>query len=400
MIYLKLFGVLNRLIIKGTSEEKFSPNGLITREEAATLMDRIYNLNKDSQEAKSSKNITFSDANKISDWAMESVSKMSSKGIFIGKEGGSFDPKANITKEQTKIALLRLQNICAPKAISSLSLEKTLSEITKNTRKIGTKGAEEAGKYILERLASFGYKTKKQDFEFMDKEALKGEQISNIGTNIIAVKKASVENPDILIVSAHYDTVSGTVGANDDGSGMALLLELAKSVSDMDTDTEIRFIAFSGEEEGILGSDYYVKQLSKEEKARIMGAIELDMLGHYKSEYFQIDTTDGKDTLVGNLINEKAKEVTGEFLKENIEPASDHMAFVRGGIPEILLSQNNLGVENHKVSDNMSIIDFDKIMPNSVILYKTLEDIMSEDSKDLAEKAYEISNMMMIWTGI
>lgn len=379
-------------VINGTSEDTFSPSGLITREEAATLIDRIYAI-KSTEDKNDIKSDSFEDAKSISSWALESVERMNRIGIFIGMPNGYFQPKDNITFEQSKLALLRLQEFCDPDAISSLSIEKTLNEITMSSRKIGTVGAEKAEEYIFDKLKSYGYETEKQNFEFTDKEALEGEQISNIGTNIIAVKKATVDNPDIIVVSAHYDTVSGIVGANDDGSGVALLLEMAKAVSDIKSDTEIRFIAFSGEEEGLLGSSYYVNNLSSEEKQHIMGDIQLDMLGHYMSNAFNIYTTDGNKTLVGNIINEKAKEVTGNYFEEKVEAASDHMSFVREGIPAILISQNNIGVENHNVSDNMSIIDCDKIEAFSDVFYEALLEVMSEETTNLTNKAYDISEM-------
>lgn len=233
----------------------------------------------------------------------------------------------------------------------------------------------------------------KQKFEFADKKAIHKEQISNMGTNIIATKRASTQNPDILIISAHYDTVSGTVGANDDGSGTTVLLELAKAVKNVKTDTEIRFIAFSGEEEGLLGSSYYVNNLPEQEKSRIIGDIQVDAIGHYMSKDTQINTPSGAPTLIGNMINENAKSILGSKLLEKIESASDHMSFVRGGIPAVLIMQNNLGVENHNVCDNNSIIDFSKIKPIADVLLQTIKDIMSDSTISLSKKAYEISDM-------
>lgn len=379
-------------IIYGISPNTFDPDGLLTREEAAVITDRIYNwMTKNEDNA--TYTADFKDIKQISGWALKSVSAMKKHGIIVGTPQGNFEPFGKLTTEHAKLILLRLQKLCAPQAITQLSLEDTLNKITVSPRKVGTEGEQRAARYIFDTLEDYGYVVTKQKFEFADKNAISKEQISNMGTNIIATKQASIQNPDILIISAHYDTVSGTVGANDNGSGITVLLELAKAVENLKTDTEIRFIAFSGEEEGLLGSTYYVDNLPEQEKARIIGDIQIDMLGHYMSKNVEIDTPNGAPTLIGNMINENANSILGSKLLEKIESASDHMSFVRGGIPAVLIGQNNLGVENHSVSDNASIIDFSKIKTISDVLLQTIKDVARDSTVSLSQKAYEISDM-------
>lgn len=278
-------------------------------------------------------------------------------------------------------------------SITAKSLQQTLNQITATSRKIGTLGEQQAAKYITKTFKNAGLEVFEQKFKFAEKEALTKEQITNKGINLVATKKTKKSKPDILVISAHYDTVSGTVGANDDASGMTVLLELAKAVSKLDTDTEIRFIAFSGEEDGLLGSTYYVNSLTDDEKNRMIGDIQLDMLGHYRSENIQINTPNGAPTLIGNMIVDNAEDLLGYRLIEKTESASDHMSFARNGIPAVIVMQNNIGVENHKVSDNTSIIDCKKLLTASDIVLETIKDVMSNKTKSLSKKAYEVSDM-------
>ncbi len=385
-------GLYTNKIIYGKSSDTFDPAGLLTREEAATIMNRIYALmNKDQYDTDYTAD--FKDMKQISDWAVKSVNVMNNYGIIIGTSEGNFEPLAKLTTKDAELMLLRLQRLGASQSITQLSLKDALDNIIENPRKIGTQGEQKAAQYIENTFKDYGYNVDRQKFEFADKDAINKEQISNESCNIIAVKTASIQNPDILVVSAHYDTVSGTVGANDDGSGMALLLELARAAKNIKTDTEIRFIAFSGEEEGLLGSTYYVNNLPEQEKSRIIGDIQLDMLGHYMSKNVQIATPNGAPTLVGNMINENARAILGSKLPEEIEYASDHMSFVTGGIPAVLIMQDNLGVENHKVSDNASIIDYGNIKPIADVLLKTIKDIADDSTVSLSKKAYEVSDM-------
>ena len=85
-----------------------------------------------------------------------------------------------------------------------------------------------------------------------------------------------------LIIAAHYDTVEGSPGADDNASGLAVLLEAARALSQMTLPREIRFIAFCLEEEDLLGSLAYVASL-KEANEQIAGAIVLECVG-YTSE--------------------------------------------------------------------------------------------------------------------
>nr|MBU6863703.1 M28 family peptidase [Streptococcus oralis] len=88
--------------------------------------------------------------------------------------------------------------------------------------------------------------------------------------NVIAKKKPknSTGNEKAVVVSSHYDSVVGAPGANDNASGTGLVLELARAFQNVETDKEIRFIAFGSEETGLLGSDYYVNSLSQKERDR------------------------------------------------------------------------------------------------------------------------------------
>jgi len=82
-----------------------------------------------------------------------------------------------------------------------------------------------------------------------------------------------------LIIAAHYDTVPGSPGADDNASGLAVLLEVARSLRDMPLSGEVRFIGFCLEEEDLLGSLAYVAHLRANNQA-LRGAIVLECVGY------------------------------------------------------------------------------------------------------------------------
>jgi len=78
--------------------------------------------------------------------------------------------------------------------------------------------------------------------------------------NLIITKTGTIYPNTYVIICGHYDTVAG-VGASDNGSGTAILLEAARILKDIPTEYSIKFIHFSGEEQGLLGSNHYVNNV-------------------------------------------------------------------------------------------------------------------------------------------
>ncbi len=133
---------------------------------------------------------------------------------------------------------------------------------------------------IYDVLISYGYTAdtcKKLDFYRNDL----------LGRNVMAVIPTAKENSDVIVVSAHYDTVAGTAGAVDNSSGTVTLLQLAKQfiAKGQDFGVELRFIFFAGEEQGYYGAYAYVNSLSAEEKARHKIIFNMDMTGKPNNNY-------------------------------------------------------------------------------------------------------------------
>ncbi|MBL8990353.1 MAG: M28 family peptidase [Phycisphaerae bacterium] len=92
---------------------------------------------------------------------------------------------------------------------------------------------------------------------------------------------------EVLIVGAHFDAVPGSPGADDNGSGTAGLLEMARVLRDRPMHRTVRFVLFNLEELGHTGSNQYVAQVRGSHldgSQRIVGMLSLEMLGYYSSE--------------------------------------------------------------------------------------------------------------------
>ena len=96
--------------------------------------------------------------------------------------------------------------------------------------------------------------------------------------NVIAELPGS-DPAKVLVVGAHLDSVDGAPGLDDDGSGVAAVLEIARLLAGSRPRMTIRFALFSAEELGMRGADHYVASLTEEERGRIEGYLNADMLG-------------------------------------------------------------------------------------------------------------------------
>ncbi len=108
------------------------------------------------------------------------------------------------------------------------------------------------------------------------------EALAGTYRNVIGTRSASNPSPESnapLIIAAHYDTVMGSPGADDNASALAVMLEVARCLRDVPLSREVRFIAFCLEEEDLLGSLAYVSWL-RESNQQIAGAIVLECVGY------------------------------------------------------------------------------------------------------------------------
>lgn len=270
----------------------------------------------------------------------------------------------------------------APNYADAAQVTEYLKKITSQPHSAGSPGETLIVNYLESTLTSMGYETSTQPFT---QKSSATDQADLSGTNVIAIKPAT-QNPDtadILVISAHHDGKPGIQAADDNASGVAALLETARLVKDLPADTELRFVSFSAEEDGRIGSRYYVESLTEEEKSRIIGNIQLDELGYYRSGFLTLSTSDGKETLLGNLLSETAGGLAYE--KDDM---SDHHSFWANQIPAVMLSEDCLPFENHSTQDTIDIVNVNKLTLPIQIVTDTLRHIMSEETGFLKEEAY------------
>lgn len=187
----------------------------------------------------------------------------------------------------------------------------------------------------------------------------------NTSQNVIATKKPATSKEssknDIVVISSHHDSVEGAPGANDNASGTAMTIELARVLKSIPSDSEIRFITFGAEEAGLVGSTHYVENLSKNEISRIVANFNLDMVGSKDAGELILQTVDKKPNLVTELAQEASEKLNGEPTPFTQGDSSDHVPFANAGIPSALFIHNPPEPWYHKPQDTIDKISKKKL---------------------------------------
>lgn len=193
------------------------------------------------------------------------------------------DPE--ITKMITEVKAESLENTV--KKLVSFGTRHTLSDTKSKTRGIGAAQQwvkSEFDKYARE---SNGRLTSKIDYFTIKADGRRIAVDSQLGNVMATLKGTDATDDRVLIISGHLDSrvtdvmdsKSDAPGANDDGSGVAAMMELAKIMSKRAFPYTIHFVAVTGEEQGLYGSRH-LAELAKEENWNIVAMLNNDMIGN------------------------------------------------------------------------------------------------------------------------
>ena len=252
---------------------------------------------------------------------------------------------------------------------------------------------EEAGQYIYSEFLNTGLRVWEEPFQWEGKRF----------RNIIAEKKGTAWPQKVFILGAHYDTVPGSPGADDNASAIAVLLEVARKIGGMEFSSTIRLVAFSLEEYGFIGSHRHAER-AKREGERIVGMISVEMVGFTHSRQAYPPYLDPKYyPNVGDFIaiigNERSRAFTekvyrsfragvpglpAEYLVvpengERTEEArlSDHCPFWERGFPALMVTDTAFlrNPNYHLSTDTMDTLDFEFMRKVTAGIFYALSDL-------------------------
>jgi Zn-dependent M28 family amino/carboxypeptidase len=234
--------------------------------------------------------------------------------------------------------------------------------------------------YIREQLGEWG-SVEIDDF------AVRGRIHHNLILDLPPSEKAGKKQLPPIVIGAHYDTVPGTPGADDNATGVAVLLELARAIALQPIEYPVQLVAFDLEETGCFGSSHYAAKYKQQQQSiRLM--ISLEMLGYCNHnpnsqsypaglKYFY-PNCGNFIALIGNLrtvrdmINLSSNiRKSGQLCEWLPVPnrglivpdtrRSDHAPFWDNGYPAIMVTDtaNMRNPHYHQASDRIETLDLD-----------------------------------------
>jgi Zn-dependent M28 family amino/carboxypeptidase len=228
------------------------------------------------------------------------------------------------------------------------------------TRHSNSDGYAKATTFARDKLDALNYQTRLQKVTVDNKPT----------QNVIADKPGLGETRGVVIVTAHLDSINlqggptaPAPGADDNGSGSAGVLEIARVFEDHRGIHDLRFILFGGEEEGLFGSKHYVATLDTAEKASIRAVVNMDMIASLNSPIRSVllEGAPVSQTVIDSL-SAAATTYTGLTVETSLNPfASDHVPFIKADIPAVLTIEgaDSTNGNIHSANDTLEKLDYD-----------------------------------------
>lgn len=269
--------------------------------------------------------------------------------------------KQDISDEQQTLS----EEVHAP---DPLLLSETINTLTETHRATGTEEAHRVAEWLKAEAQKYNYTVKSQEFKVYKQDVksfltncenlnpFNQELPIHTSHNIIAERESSLDTNKTIIVSAHYDSTSESKGVIDNASGTAVVLELLRVLKDCSLPFNIKFIFFGSEEYFLTGSRSYIAQLTEEEKADILGCLNIDMIGLKDQDKFVLSTPQGTSN---TLTTQMVKLMDSQYIQGTlfVPGESDHVTFLKAGIPAFNFCDNYryLDTSNDDSLDNLDI---------------------------------------------
>jgi Zn-dependent M28 family amino/carboxypeptidase len=235
-------------------------------------------------------------------------------------------------------------------------------------RKAGTEGIEKAAQYIEKEFGRIGLK--KYEALKTYRQNFNQEGLSLF--NVIGYIEGKSKKEEFVVISAHYDHLGVKQGeeedlifngANDNASGVSAVLALAEFFSNKNNnERSILFIAFTAEEMGLIGSNYFGRNIDPE---KIIAGINIEMIG--KESPFGPKTawltgynrSDFGEIIKKNLNGSEYTVYPDPYTRYNLFFRSDNASLARLGVPAHTFSTSPMDkdLDYHKVSDEVDTLD-------------------------------------------
>ena len=284
--------------------------------------------------------------------------------------------------------------------INEISVKKhlyTLANDSMQGRKAGSPGIEKAAKYIEQQFSEIGLKpfensSFRQSFKHINSRSEKKEELDLF--NIIGLLKGTSLKEEFVIISAHYDHLGQIEGgkgdlvfngANDNATGVAAMIMLAEYFKKAQINKRsVLFVAFTAEEMGLVGSNYFGKTISAES---IIAGVNIEMIG--KESPFGPKTawlTGFKRSTFGEIIQKNLSSSEYRLYPDPYKDfrlffRSDNASLARLGVPAHTFSTSPMDkdLDYHQLSDEVETLDVKIITETIKAISVGIKSIVSGD---------------------
>jgi Zn-dependent M28 family amino/carboxypeptidase len=260
---------------------------------------------------------------------------------------------------------------------------------------MNTRGDTLAREYIAKTFKDIGLKPLFKDF-FQDVRLSKAGKDSVFSANVVAVCKGSdpLLRDEYIVIGSHFDhlgkgkniygrstdTMGIYFGADDNASGVAMMLETAKRFAKHPSKRSVIFVAFSAEEMGLVGSQFFVEHLPA--KVKITAMLNFDMVGKLHGGHLNVG---------GSQTSSEAEQIVNQFaqmynLKIQFSPSgmgpSDHASFYAKSIP-VFFIYTSADSTYHTHNDKPEYIDYEGM--------ETISDFAFALASNIADRANNLT---------
>jgi aminopeptidase YwaD len=253
-----------------------------------------------------------------------------------------------------RIALLERGEITFADKVANVAAAGAIAAIVFNDRDGSFTGSLRRSSSIpvltLPRDAGLALRQRLQDGPVRVAVTVDAEVATRESRNVVGMLRG--RRPGGVVIGAHFDSVSAGPGANDNGSGTAAVIELARYFAQRNYPYTLYFVAFGSEEIGLRGSRHFVDALPEAERQGLRAMLNLDMVGVGQQARFS-----GSGELVDFARDAAdALGITGYRASQSAGASSDHESFQRAGVPILFLHRSD-DPNYHSPRDRAEFVD-------------------------------------------
>ncbi len=205
------------------------------------------------------------------------------------------------------------------------------------------------------------------DMGFTDVEFDSFFQDGHWQRNIVATKTGSVNPDQVIVIGGHYDSavysdtcnvMEWAPGVDDDGSGTALTMDMARILVNEDIKVTLKFVPFAAEEQGLHGSHHYAEEAYNSGEDIIL-MVNMDMVGNVSDMQHDVNIyTDAQSMSYADLMSQVAEDSTYLIPRIGMSGSgSDHYYFMQYGFNHVYAAEGDFSPNWHRCADTIENVD-------------------------------------------